>query len=484
MADADTLQALDHALRADPYRPRLLLERGLTRWSLGRPDWAEQDLKVLFAFNPKAGWIARILQLANRGASAHCELGVFLLGWPHERIAPTLDAIGSTRERLAQLGMSVPDTVMVLVWSADVAHNTVSFEIPHAALIEFGAESVKRHSLRASLAHEIAHVYLRSGRRFLDEGWAFYVQHQIEPGHPYPAPLDDMIAWSRSHEPDRDLRALLCMPDGAGPFFDPFAKTDVELKSWYCRGVELVHALVATHGMDDFRRFMHELAGRPAIEATNIFADCVGESIDSVQARLRGANAPPAGDRVAILTDAWRGLRIGRSRRNPAFVRDRIAAVRVLCRADANDHEARRALAQLLISNVLLSRAGGLHPDVLSIHEAAALGAELRQAGRCASAELIFGLQVQCEMILTTNPIERAKWSFVAKRHFERAFAADADDPEILLALARYELNTPLFGGDHQRGMEFLARVEGFADYAEEVIATRAFHAARMVASA
>src|SRR5262245_6565323 len=322
MADADALQALDHALRADPYRPHLLLERGLTRWSLGRPDWAEQDLNVLLAFNPKAARVARILRLANRGASARRELGVFLLGWPDEQIAPTLDAIGSTRERLAQLGMSVPDTAMILVWSADVAHNTVSFEIPHAALIEFGAEAVKRHSLRASLAHEIAHVYLRSGRRFLDEGWAFYVQHQLEPGHPYPAPLDDMIAWSRSHEPDRDLRALLSMPDSAGPFFDPFAKTDVELKSWYCRGVELVHALVATHGMDDFRRFMHELAGQPASEATNIFADCTGESIDSVQARLRGVSAPPPYDRVAILSDAWRSLRAGRSRANPAFLRD------------------------------------------------------------------------------------------------------------------------------------------------------------------
>jgi hypothetical protein len=236
--------------------------------------------------------------------------------------------------------------------------------------------------------------------------------------------------------------------------------------------------------MDDFRRFMHELAGKPASEATNIFADCIGESIDSVQARLRGASAPPPGDRVTILTDAWRGLRIGRGRRNPAFVRDCIAVVRVLCRADANDHEARRALAQLLISNVLLSWAGGARPDVLSIHEAAALGAELRRVGRYASADLIFGLQAQCEMILTPNPIDRAKWSVIAKRHLERAFAADAGDPEILLAIARQELNTPLFGGDRQRGMEFLARVEGFADYVEEVIATRAFHLARMIGSA
>jgi hypothetical protein len=484
MADVDTLQALDDALRADPYRPGLLLERGLTRWSLGRPDWAEQDFNVLLAFNPKAGWIARILLLANHGASALRESGAFLLGWPDEQIAPTLDVIGSTQERLAQLGMSVPDTVMVLMWSADVAHNTVSFEIPHAALIEFGAHSLKRHSLRASLAHEIAHVYLRSGRRFLDEGWAFYVQHQIEPGNPYPAPLNDMIAWSRNHEPDRDLRALLCMPDGAGPFFDPFAKTDVELKSWYCRGVELVHALVATHGMNDFRRFMLVLAGQPASEATNVFAECIGESIDSFQTRLRGAHAPQRVDRVAILTDAWRGLRMGRSRRTWAFVCDHIAAVRALCSADANDHEARQALAQLLIANVLLSRAAGIRPDVLSIHEAAALGAELRRAGRCTSAELIFGLQAQCEMILRTNPIECAKWSVVAKRHLERAFAADADDPEILLAMARHELNTPRFGGDRQRGMELLARVEGFTDYAEEVIATRAFHAAPMVANA
>lgn len=484
MPDTDTLQALDDALRADPYRPCLLLERGLMRWSLGRSDWAEQDLKVLLAFHPKAGRTARILRLVNRGVSARRELGVFLLDWPHEQVALTLDAIGSTRERLAQFGMNAPDTAMVLVWSADVAHNTVSFEIPHAALIEVGAEFVKRHTLRASLAHEIAHIYLRSGRRFLDEGWAFYVQHQVEPGHPYPEPLGDMIAWSRSHEPDRDLRALLCMPGGAGPLFDPFAKTEVELKSWYCRGVELVHALLATHGVNHFRRFMHELAGETESEATNIFADCIGESIDSVQARLHGASAPPTGDRVTILADAWRGLRTGRSRRNPAFVRDRIAAVRVLCHADANDHEARRALAQLLISSVVLSWAGGVRPDVLSIHEAAALGAELRRAGRCASAELIFGLRAQCEMILTPNPIDRAKCSVVAKRHLERAFAADAGDPEILLAIARQELNTPLFGGDRQRGMQFLARVEGCADYAEEVIATRAFHSAHMLARA
>src|SRR5690349_7915169 len=160
MADADTLQALDDALQADPYRPRLLLERGLTRWSLGRPDRAVQDLEVLLAFNPQALWVARILRLASRGASARHELSVFLLGWPDEQIAPTLDAIESTRERLAQLGMSAPDTAIVLVWSPDVAHNTVSFEIPHAAFIELGAESLRRRSLRASLAHEIAHVYL------------------------------------------------------------------------------------------------------------------------------------------------------------------------------------------------------------------------------------------------------------------------------------------------------------------------------------
>jgi hypothetical protein len=484
MADTNPLQALDDALRAEPYRPRLLLERGLTRWSLGRPDWAEQDLNVLLAFNPKAGSIARILRLANGGATAHHELGVFLLGWPSEQIAPTLDAIRSTRERLTQFGLSAPNTAMVLVWSTDVDHRTVSFEIPHAALIEFGAASVRRHNLRASVAHEIAHIYLRCGRRFLDEGWAFYFQHQIEPDHPYPAPLDDMIAWSSSHEPERDLRALLCMPDGTGPFFDPFAKTDGELKSWYCRGVELVHVLVTTHGIDQLRRLMHALAEQPASEATNVFAECIGESIDSVQARLHSTSVPRHLDRVAVLTDACQGLRIARSRRNPAFARDRIPAVRALCSADANDHEARRALAQLLIADVLLSRVSGIRPDLLSIYEAAAFGAELRRAGQCASAELIFGQQAQCEMILKTNPIDRAKWSVVAKRHLERALAADADDPEILLAMARQELNTPLFGGDPQRGMELLARVEGFADYAEEVVATRAVNAARMIANA
>jgi hypothetical protein len=483
MTDADTPQALDDGLRANPYQACLLLERALTRWSLGRRRGAEQDLEVLLAFNPKAGCLARILQLVNRGASVRGELGVFLLDWPREQITPALDAIGSTRAWLAQLGMSVPETLIVLIWSADVARNTVSWEIPRAALIEVGAESLQHRGLRASLAHEIGHVFLRSGRPFLDQGWAYYVQHQIEPGYPYPAPLAEMTAWSRTHEPDRDLRALLCMPESAGPFFEPFAKTDRELESWYCRGVELVHALVATHGILDFCRFMLELAGQQASEATNVFSDCIGESIDAVQARLRGASAPPPAARAAVLADAWRDLRIGRSRRNPALVRDRIATVRVLCHLDADNHEAWRTLALLLIADVVLSWIDGDRLDALSIHEAGALGCELRRAGLCASAELIFGLQAQCEMLLTTSPTDRAKWCVVAKRHLERALAVDAGDPEVLLAFARHELNTPHLGGDPKRGMEFLARVAGFADYAEEVIAARVFYGPRTAAS-
>jgi len=67
----------------------------------------------------------------------------------------------------------------------------------------------------------------------------------------------------------------------------------------------------------------------------------------------------------------------------------------------------------------------------------------LTDHGWIAGAELLKAKKSTVALLLSTNWIEKAKYSNAAQSHFERAEAASPNDAEISLSFARFELNKP-----------------------------------------
>src|SRR5947209_10070894 len=199
----------------DSRQPGPMLEHALTHWARGRTGLAERALKVLLAFNPAARHLAHLAELSSNSVPAHFAAGIFLVGWDKEGarvVAATVDAV---REFVAEKGPMPTEALIIIVRRPEIALSAAIFEIPDAALIEIGS----RRSVEQNVAHEVAHVHLRSGCRFLDEGWAWYVQHHLCPSG-YPANLETMVQWSRNRDRLVELRALLSLTKSTGPLFE------------------------------------------------------------------------------------------------------------------------------------------------------------------------------------------------------------------------------------------------------------------------
>jgi hypothetical protein len=171
-----------------------------------------------------------------------------------------------------------------------------------------------------------------------------------------------------------------------------------------------------------------------------------------------------------------RDLTLGLASLNSQYYIGHIAPLREHLRKTPDDEAGQLLLGQLLVSGFFseISQSGNRRDAYL--WEAEAIANDLRRSPGLVAPELLQGLVAQARAAVAPA-LSKAEWGVMARLHLEAAYGLTPNEPEVLLALARQDLNTPAqYGGDRDRAKSLLAKVETYAEYADEIGSMHAYY--------
>lgn len=307
------IEALSNALRADPYRPDLLVERLLLRCASGEHEAAREDLHVLERLGTARRLLPALGALLTGALRVRSSAGLYLLYASQLDIAHVELTEQCVQEALCDAWrfFAVPGPKLVVELTERLPG------LHHAASDVAGIGYIKLSPLRslgeyeAIVAHELAHLHLRSGNRFLDEGIAVFFQARHDRAAIFVGSRIDGEALLRAHgHAIPPLRAMLAY-DARGDLFFEGLVPDAALRP----GVYVAaHALVA-HALECFgagglRRLCEALRASAPAAHPALVARELGESIETLDRRLlRAPSIPgpadaPSAEEVEALTPA------------------------------------------------------------------------------------------------------------------------------------------------------------------------------------
>lgn len=467
MNDELRLAELEVRLGKSPYAPDLIVEHCLLLACLGRHDESQRCVSILKGFDLRGPSLDTLWRAASGLANVERVGDDYLMGHVGASKSEWIGAIQQSHDCL-QAYVSRPREALLIEAASDGRINTASFDLRGLCHVTLTSDGLARRGVLASVAHELAHCYLRGAGRFLDEGWAFYIQHCVDRASNYPATSEEMVRWSSCRKDLVDLRVLLTLPQKVGPLFEGAVANDAELRSVYAQGYELVAHIIRERGVAAFLQLVDRLRDCAPGARAVVFGDVFGCRVQTLQCQLSRQDSEASGAELQ-LAHIRRDLTRGRASRNSQYYIGHIAPLREHLRRNPDNEDGQLLLGQLLVSGFFseVGRSGNRRDAYL--WEAEAIANDLRRSPSLVAPELLQGLVAQARAAVAPA-LSKAEWGVVARLHLESAYVLTPDEPEVLLALARQDLNTPAqYGGDRTRAKSLLAQVETHVEYADEI---------------
>jgi len=474
----DSIDRITDQLRADPYRPDLLVERIILCVAGGDAPATRGDLHFLRRMGCARTLVPTLEKIATGTGRIIVDDGAYLI---FERkdgflaVESFLPLFRSMRSE-AHHFFGTPSCRFVIDASSEpgsVTHS--SHEVPGIGYIRIVPRETREKSEQL-LAHELAHIHLHSGNRFLDEGVAVMFQSRLaRQGSVVVGPGIDVATSALPEAEDTlPLRAMLAYDARHDVYFDQLAPALPSKQLIYSAACATARHLFETIHRDGVEtlftmlRTTSDTAAHPAV-----VADYIDEDIESLDEQLFGrshtaetaASSYFDNPSIPAATIVWATLSPGeledlidQLRAPPAFNRPRIASRALLCRALTRrllEDESQTPAADLAEARSLVCDLG-LTPHLPSRDH-------LLLKGWLAIAEIHVASNAASQMV---------NWE-KALSLFTTAQAKYPNDPEILCATAALHLRGPeAYGADHALARRYLnkaAQIEGWKELAQEV---------------
>jgi hypothetical protein len=473
-----SVETLTRRLTVDPYRLDLLIERLLTCVARDDMESAHRDLAaiqrlgVARTFGPS---LARLVAGELRVAAEPDHFLIFdpevdaaQLGWTVHLLRDARSAADRFFGRL--------DRCLLIELSPQLSgfHHACS-EVPGIAYIKLSPRaSLTEHE--AIIAHELAHVYLASGNRFVDEGIAVFFQARSHQGRFFiGAEFETVQVLKEAQGEVLPLRAMLAHDARADMYFDRLSPHPRRRQLVYAAAHAFVSYLLSTMGMPGLKALCASLRSSPACAAHPALIakmlDIGIETLDQELFRPRDLEQSTLASRAlpeANLSPAsimWSAMA-------PHELDVLVQRTREVLAQEASSIAAKAILARALVRRVLEQTA------------------ELCAADFAESRSLIYDLSIDFNfpdrdrMLLegwlaiaqthaaTSVPMRIVSWE-KALDTFRRGLARFPDDPEILCASAILHLRGPEeHGANRALALSCLSavrRFEGWAALADSI---------------
>lgn len=448
------IDALSGALRADPYRPDLLIERLLLHCGAARHEAAREDLHVLERLGVARRMLPALGALLTGALRVRCCAGVYLLYASQLDIAHVELTEQCVQDALCEawrfFGVPGPKLVVELTERLPGLH--------HAASDVAGIGYIKLSPLRslreyeAIVAHELAHLHLRSGNRFLDEGIAVFFQARHDRTSIFVGSRIDgeTLLRTRGHAIPA-LRAMLAYDARSDLFFERLVPDAALRPCVYVAAHALVAHALDRLGMDGLRRLCEALQSRAPSAHPSVVAHALGEPIESLDRRLLRASSG-RGSSDALPMDELRALTPASVFCTPLSAEEaarQVAGLRAAVTAVSDPaHEPRGLLVRALARRVFVGASASPFADLAELRS---LVHDLTSMPGLPERERVCLEVWQSLTEVHSAPSMAAcisSWSR-ALEICRQALAHHADDPEILCAVAALHAQGPVaYGAD------------------------------------
>ncbi|MES2934180.1 MAG: ATP-binding cassette domain-containing protein [Pseudomonadota bacterium] len=149
-------------------------------------------------------------------------------------------------------------------------------------------------SQRATISHEIAHCFLYSGNRFLDEGFATYIECLRQT-----RPLEEVVAGLKEDPNLPDIRTVLSLVGGDDHFFKNAYPQNPHLI--YIKGIAFIDYIIEAFGVETLKKiFRHPLINQPNAIGCTVIEKITACSLDGFEEKIRGNSIKNADHHGAI----------------------------------------------------------------------------------------------------------------------------------------------------------------------------------------
>lgn len=470
-----SVDALTQRLNADPYRVDLLVERLLIHTARHDAEAARNDLATIQRLGVARTLGPSLARVVSGELRVTEEADHFLLFDPEVESAQlgwTLHLLRDGRS-LADRFFGRLDRCLLIELSPHLSgfHHATS-EVPGLAYIKLSPRaSLVEHE--AIITHELAHVYLSSGNRFIDEGIAVYFQARSTQGRFFIGTGFRTVALLKRAPADvLPLRAMLAHDARTDIFFDRLTPQPRRRELVYAASHAFIAHLLDTLGLPGLKALCASLRSCPAPAAHPALIErMLSFGIEALDRAL--FRAPQACDAVALSMDsATSPMSILWSALGPQELDTLIGRCRAALAFDSSSGAPKATLARALIRRVLEQRA----------EECAADFAESRSLVYDLSIDFNFPdrdrmllegwLAIAQTHAATSIPMRIVSWE-KALDTFRRALMRYPDDPEVLCASAILHLRGPEEHGASRTlarsCLENVRRFEGWSALADSI---------------
>ena len=458
------VERLTRELRADPYRPDCLVERLLLYALLGNLAGLQSDLAILKRFGIARSLLPMMVRLESGAAHIMMEQGIYLVvdaSAEPETVQAFSRRLHEVQQEAERFFGPLAERVVVELSSGPAGLYHASREVPGVGYLRLSPRNAAE-DVSPVLAHELAHLYLSCGNRFLDEGVAILFQAHCH-GDPVLPGLDFDTESDHRILPDQplSLRALLAYDGRNDVFFDRLTPDARHKRVVYGSGLAFARHLLSRLQMDGVKALFARLRAASSSAAhPSLVAEALGESIEAVDRRLfQRSELPPTGFSVSAhgcilpsTTVIWAEL-------SPDDLNGLIERLRCPTEDENLRGAVQACLARALVRRLLEEQSELPRAD---LSELRSLVYEARTSACLPDRErtLLEGWLAIAELRFAPSvPARIVSWE-KALSVFRHALERFPDDPEVLCATAALHLRGPVdYGANRALARECLSKV-------------------------
>jgi hypothetical protein len=475
-AHLSEVEHLSHRLRVDPYRADLLVERLLIRATNRDLDGAKSDLVALQQLGAIHLFTPTLARVASGELRVMEDAKVFLVFDPNVEAAWvgwTAQFLRDARAAADRFFGSLERVLLVELSAHRSAFQCALNEIPGVAYFKLAPRaSLVEHE--AIISHELAHVYLASGNRFLDEGIASFFQAQAHRGRILVE--SELVSASSIDETQEELlplRALLGYEARMDASFERLVLYSKDKYLVYAAGYVLTAHLLNRLGMAGLKALCATLRTCPSPAAHPALVERVlSIGVEALDRTLYRKSSPPKASYIGLVGGTAPSAKILWTDFAPNELVALLTVLRDTLARDACSVGAKAVLARALIRRMLDMRAG----------RCAAEFAEARSLVHDLSVDFHFPekdrlllegwLAIAQTHAAISTPVRIVSWE-KALGIFRRALSRYGEDPEVLCASAILHLRGPVEHGANRAlartCLESVRKIEGWSALADAI---------------
>jgi len=450
--ESERLDYCNLRLSDDPYDLGALVERVLASACIGQLETSAKDFKDIKRLN-LSGMAIPLLREICAGRIGLVRHGTVYIIAPEGM--PDLVKLGWQRcaEIASFYDCAIPPCLIHFTQDL-TACDLVVRDLPGIALVTLRVDDLT--DLPRRLDHEIAHILLMSGNRFLDEGLAVLAetcsgrQKHVAYGTPLPIPL----------------RELLVRGEHCSPVFDDIIQSSHRDHALYDQAGTFIAHLRDHLGLGGLKTLIEDVARVAPVMIPHLLEARLGVSLDAVERRLFGAAAGTPNQVISLdeLAQIYRRARV-------TGEIEPVTAVITALEPHRSNAQAAELLARCLAWRVGRTIATGRDVDFKAEEGLIAkiAGSLPSTTANRALAETLSGTLQVAALVRARDPFGKAIHMRQARQHLEAAVSLSEAEHEASLALSSIFVLAPKgFGQDFRRARELLETVARSPDYRAE----------------